>query len=152
MSTNLSKDINCMPMISLVYLADMLTLILYLYQRCKQSGDEGLLCLWTHAYASTHQKKVQASGDNMTEDNINSLLTTLDQLGKHYSSTSGCSSIGSHHHIVAANNTPTSVSIDKISDWENGNTLFHKCVLGLIYHLGRLMVEQYTVLRCNKYY
>ena len=48
---------------------------------CKKSESEDLLCEWTHLYASTHHKKSKASLNEWTEDTLNSILTTLDQLG-----------------------------------------------------------------------
>ncbi|KAL3877683.1 hypothetical protein ACJMK2_035352, partial [Sinanodonta woodiana] len=52
------------------------------YKSCKHSGDGTLLCTWTHLYASTHHKKVHMAVDPWSEDNLNSVLTTLDQLDK----------------------------------------------------------------------
>ncbi|KAK3580733.1 hypothetical protein CHS0354_005741 [Potamilus streckersoni] len=52
------------------------------YKSCKNARDGTLLCTWTHLYASTHHKKVHMAGDPWSEENLNSILTTLDQLDK----------------------------------------------------------------------
>ena len=49
---------------------------------CKRSDSPDLLCEWTHLYAGTHHKKSQTSLECWTDETMNSILTTLDQLGK----------------------------------------------------------------------